>query len=197
MRTLWFNAWKYPSEETVLAGLLGVGYLGVQVLYIQQLQLLLGSPVRSFVGVLVVMLLCSGLGAWVSTGLTPRVRNRLLFLLPVALVAEAAATGALTERAVALSPVAGALAALAIVAPCAFAMGIPLPVLIREVRARHGHAMGALLFAWNGALSAVGTLAGLYAVSTWGFRQTFLLAALIYLSVAGLAWATSRRSRER
>ena len=23
MRTVWFNAWKYPSDDTVLAGLLG------------------------------------------------------------------------------------------------------------------------------------------------------------------------------
>lgn len=162
---------------------IGVAFMAVEVVLIQQLTLFLGSSASSTAVILVTLLLSCGAGS--------RRAHDLRHWVPFAgIVAALVVDILLFSRLATLfgaAPLAAryALAVLAI-APLGFFMGMPFVKGAREV--------GELVdwgFAVNGVASVVGGTGVLFVSMAYGFRAALALAGLVYL-VAGLLLLAER-----
>lgn len=162
---------------------LGMGFMMVEVILIQQWTLLIGPSVYGLVIVLGVLLVSSGIGSRVS----PQVPDRVAFgailgwiLLDVLFFpAIAAAFGGFTL------PVRMFVAAV-FIAPLGFFMGMPFP--------KGGRRVGELIdwgFAVNGTASVIGSTLIVLIAFVAGFRVALLVGALVYLCAG---WMLDRRA---
>jgi len=162
---------------------IGLAYLAAEVAAIQQLNLLLGHPVYAVAAVLSVFLICSGAGsAWSDR--QPATRGWIVGAMLAGMLVVYG--GLLLGLIHLLQPTQLALraaAALSVLAPLAFLMGMPFPLGLRSLA---GVDTGSLAWAWaaNGFSSVVATpLAALIALEA-GSRTLFLAAAAAYAGAA-------------
>lgn len=165
-------------------GLLGLGFLFVEIPLMQRFILFLGQPVYAFAGVVASLLFFSGLGSLASPRLSPGrtlpllVGAILLYPLGLPLLFDALLGAPLGLR---------LLATVLCLAPLGFLMGTPFPGGLAWLRAR---APGMIPWAWavNGCMSVLASvLAAMIALSA-GFSWVLAAAALAY---AG-AWLALR-----
>lgn len=164
-----------------LAALLGLGYVGAEVVLLQRLSLFLGDPSRALSAVLGVMLLASGAGALTTrkAGGVPALA-RALFVAAGTLAVSAALLTRLTALA-SLSEGARLAVAVVVVAPSGLALGRPFPTLLRM--AGEGDAsLVSWVWATNGAFSVFGSVLAVVLSMTVGFRAALAGAALTYLA---------------
>jgi hypothetical protein len=166
---------------------LGVAYIAVEVVLMQRLALLLGHPTYSVTLVLFAILLFSGLGAgWVDRRGSSRVPVApLIGALLVAIVFVALALPRLVPLWLPMSQPVRVGLALAVIAPLAFVMGMPFPLAIREIGARHpGH----VAWAWaaNGCGSVVGSVAAVLGAMLGSFSVVLLAAGVVYAGALAL-----------
>lgn len=161
--------------------LLGMAFMMVEVVLIQQFTLLIGPSVYGLITVLAVLLLGSGLGSRLS----PRAGDALPFLgiaawllldvMLFARVAELCGGWGLGPRAA---------TAAVLIAPLGLCMGMPFP--------KGGRRVGALIdwgFAVNGVASVVGSALAVLVAFVAGYRAALLLGGAVYLAAGGLlAW---------
>jgi hypothetical protein len=182
-------ATRRPRSGTPLAVIgayfaaIGLGYLGVEMAFVQQLQLLLGHPVYAVTAAVAGFLLFSGAGSVRLARLAPAWKAAAAVAALV--LVEVALAPAIVHSAQGLGLAARAAIGIALLAPLAVGMGAPFPAGLRALTAdRHG----ALAWAWavNGFASVIAAgLATLFAVE-WGWRWVLLGGAVCYL-VAALA----------
>jgi len=176
----------------VVSGLLGLGYLLIEVVFMQQLQILLGSPVFSFVLVLGGMLAFSGIG-----GLLARPGRGFwtagLVALPILLAVQVVAIPVVSAMALQAPLAARVAVALAIVAPCSLLMGIPLPSVMALAKDRFGDEFAALLYGINGGLAAFGLLLTYHISIRFGFSAAYLFGCFLYLGATGILLVFYRR----
>jgi hypothetical protein len=177
-------------------GLIGLGYMCLEIAFIQKFMLLLAYPVLAVGVVLSAFLLFSGCGSfvcdWAQASGRPLVRFALgwvgglavayLFLLPW--LFEVAAGCSLGLR-VALS--------LALLGPLAFCMGFPFPYGLQKVADRMP---GLIPWAWgvNGCASVVGAVLATWMAVHVGFSGVIVLALLLY-AAAGMALPRLEREK--
>jgi hypothetical protein len=165
-------------------GLLGLGFLFVEIPLIQRFILFLGQPVYAFTAVAAALLFFSGLGSAAAPRLSVR---RTLPLLVVAILIYPLGLP-LLFRALLGAPLAVRLLATAFsLAPLGFLMGTPFPGGLAWLRRR---APGLVPWAWavNGCTSVLASvLAAMLALSA-GFSWVLAGAALAY----GAAWLVLR-----
>ncbi len=165
-------------------GLLGLGFLFVEIPLMQRFILFLGQPIFAFTAVLSSLLLFSGLGSLAS----PRIpSHRMLPLLVIAILLYPLGLTLLFEALLG-APMALRLIATGLcLAPLGFLMGIPFPGGLDWLRRQ---APGLIPWAWaiNGSTSVLASiLAAMIALSA-GFSWVLVAAALAY---AG-AWLALR-----
>jgi len=175
---------KLGAGDWLYFFLIGMAFLAVEVLLIQRYTLLIGASAFSIATVLFVLLVASGVGSLLSE----RVPSRVAFAgILLWLVLEVAALGRV-ESALAVLPLAGRIAAAVIlIAPLGFFMGMPFPKGVLRV--------GELAdwgFAVNGAASVLGATGILLVAFRWGIRTGLLAGAGLYL-LAGLLLLRSGR----
>lgn len=165
-------------------GLLGLGFMFLEIAFIQKLMLFLHYPVYAVAVVLAAFLFFSGIGSFVADKLQARSRRTqpigIAALLAVVAVLAGVA-GGLFSAGSGWTDVVRVTSGVALLAPLAFLMGLPFPLGLQRVS---DNAPGLVPWAWaiNGCLSVTGaTLATLIAVHL-GFRILVLLAALCYLA---------------
>jgi hypothetical protein len=174
-----------PARRTAMItyfGAIGLGYMAAEIAAIPPLSLLLGHPVYAVSAVLALLLVSSGAGSAWSDRLESARAQRVAWALAVALavyallilpLAHAAAGAALPQRAA---------AALAVLAPAGFLMGMPFALGLRSFCGR-GESP-ALAWAANGFASVVAVpLAALVALEA-GTRALLLVAAAGYAAAA-------------
>jgi hypothetical protein len=125
--------------------LIGTGFMFVEIAVMQRLVLLLGDPVHAFAVTLAAFLAFAGLGSGVARGLGAvrahadcplRLRPALVLLCIPGLAALYAATAPwLFTPESGLGPALHALLAVMMIAPLAFAMGMPFPLVLSRLRA--------------------------------------------------------------
>lgn len=175
-------------------GMIGLGFMLVEVPLIQMFILYFGQPAFAFAGVLFCILLFSGLGSrFGAQRISPALALLALFVLSglayflLPLVISASLGMPLATR-LGLS--------LVIIAPLGFLMGIPFPAGLAWARSagddRDGQWWVAWMWAVNGAASVVASiLASLLSLSL-GFAATLAVGGAAY-GVAGiLAWRQGR-----
>lgn len=157
---------------------IGIAFMAVEVVLIQQFSLLIGPSLYGFATVLLTLLVASGLGSrWVARfgDRTPFVAIALWLGLNVLLfpgVVSLVGGWPLWPRLI---------VAAALLFPLGFFMGMPFPKATLRV--------GELVdwgFAVNGTASVLGSVLALMVSFTWGFSVALLLAALIYLGALAL-----------
>ncbi len=170
---------------------IGLAYLAAEIAAIQQLSLLLGHPVYAVAAVLAAFLLFSGggsvwsdrLGAarrvWVLGAVVPALLCWVLFL---PLLGHLVQPAPLVVR--------GA-AALVLVGPVAFLMGMPFPLGIRTL-ARDDQRRLAWAWAANGFASVTAAPMAALVALTLGSTAVLIAAAAAYGVAGGLLWAHLR-----
>ena len=176
---------KGPKAKVLIYfGLLGIGFLFVEIPLMQQFILFLGQPIYAFTAVLAALLFFSGLGSLAAAKLSPRstlpllVGVILLYPLGLPLLFGAMLGASLPVR---------VLVTCLSLAPLGFLMGVPFPGGLEWLRIR---APGLIPWAWaiNGCASVLASiLAAMIALST-GFSWVLAAGAMAY----GLAWFALR-----
>ncbi len=167
---------------------LGLGFLFVEMPFLQQFILFLGQPAYAFSLVLFSILFFSALGSWLAG------RMSLQYTLPV-LVVMVLAYPWFLSRLFALAihwalPLRLAASVLGL-APLGFLLGIPMPGGIRLLEER---APQLIPWAWaiNGCASVIGSILAVMGAVTLGFSRVLAAGAVAYL----LAWFTVRRFKQ-
>jgi hypothetical protein len=172
------------GRTLIYFGLLGLGFLFVEIPLMQRFILFLDQPIYAFTAVLAAVLLFSGLGSLAAPHLSVR---RTLPLLVVAILVYPLGLPFLFQSLLgAPLPVRLLVTGLSL-APLGFLMGIPFPGGLAWLRER---APGLIPWAWavNGCMSVLASvLAAMIALSV-GFSWVLVTAALVY---AG-AWLALR-----
>jgi hypothetical protein len=160
-------------------GLLGFGFMLIEIALIQRLSLLLGKPAVAFATVFSGLLIGAGLGSRIAE------RSPLRRFAPAvaAVVAASLAAGLAPAVAQALPVVEiGRIGiALAVVLPAGVALGMPFPLGLLESAKGAGGRLVPWAFAANGIASIAGTVSALILATEIGFRGVLGLAAALYV----------------
>jgi predicted membrane-bound spermidine synthase len=166
---------------------LGAGFIIIEVAMIQKFILFLGHPVYSLTVVLFSLLTFTGIGSFLS-GRFDESRLQSTLVKVVALL-----IGMVVLYILLLSPIFYALVqlprparimiAVALMAPLAILMGMPMPTGIRILRRE---AAEIIPWAWgiNGAASVSGSVGALVIALVTGFNQALIVGSVLYLAAA-------------
>ncbi|MHB8997989.1 MAG: hypothetical protein ACYC7A_02975 [Thermoanaerobaculia bacterium] len=159
---------------------IGVAFMAVEVVLIQKYTLLLGASAYTFATIITTLLVSSGLGSLASK----RFGDRLPFLAIAAwLLLDVLCFRQLVSVLGAMTLGPRIAAAVVLVAPLGFFMGMPFPKATLRVRELVDWG-----FAVNGAASVMGATAILLVAFEWGFSVALIVGAVLYL-VAALLFA--------
>jgi SAM-dependent methyltransferase len=166
---------------TYFAGL-GLGFILIEIVLLQRLQLFLGQPIYTFSVVLASLLIFTGLGSY----LADRIRSVSYYTLCYAVLAVVAGilfTSVLTPTTLSLAlPLElpwRVIIAIAVVAPLGVLLGIPFSTGLRLV----GEVAPPLVpWAWavNGFFTVIGSVAAMILGMVWGFNAVLIIAAACY-----------------
>jgi spermidine synthase len=178
---------KAPSLVLYFAAL-GLGYIFVEVVFIQKLSLFLGHPSYALAVTLCTLLISSGLGSLLGgrsddrQSSVDRRRRVRLAATGVALLTFAAAVGLDSVYDLLLRwPLAlRVLVSVVIVALPGFLMGIPFPTGLADVKA---HTPAFVPWAWaiNSTATVIGTVTAVMLAMLFGFTIVFVCAGALYL----------------
>jgi hypothetical protein len=158
--------------------LLGMGFMMVEVVLIQQFTLLIGPSVYSLITILTTLLIFSGLGSGTSASFG----DRAPFLVIVGwLVVDILAFPWVATTFGGLTLIPRMAVAAFLIAPLGFFMGMPFP--------KGGRRVGDLIdwgFAVNGTASVIGATLIILVSFLTGFRVALLLGGLVYLLAGAL-----------
>lgn len=168
---------------------LGLAFLFVEIAFIQKFILFLASPIYAVAVVLCGFLVFAGLGSRVSGRLLGHAKP---CLAPVVAIVVFAVTylfllAPLFEELIML-PLAGKVAvSLLLIAPLAFAMGLPFPLGISRLGEAHP---GLIPWAWaiNGCASMLGAVLATVVAIQFGFSAVILAAVGLYGIAATAFW---------
>jgi hypothetical protein len=171
-------------------GLLGIGFMLIEVPLTQKLVLFLGYPTLTLSVVIFSLLLGGGLGSLWSqrravTGLAATVQAAALAVAALGAV-HALLVPHLLEAALGLPVFARSLMAVALVMPLGAALGVPFPSGLR-LSAVTLPGMTPRLWGVNGILSTAGTVFAMLAGRYLGFTRTLLIGCGVYLLVVLVA----------
>lgn len=166
---------------------LGLGFLFVEIAFMQRLTLILGHPLGAVAVVLAGFLLFAGLGSGVSQRLAdtriPRATAAAVFCIALLASGYLLLLPTLLEPLMTLPLAARVILVLALIAPLGFAMGFPFPLGLRRVAAASPRLVP-LAWAVNGCASVIAaSLASLLAMHL-GISALVGLALLAYLLAA-------------
>ena len=177
-------------------GMLGAGFMLIEVALLQRFVLLLGHPVYSLTVTLFSVLLGTGIGSLVSRRITDaRLRRTIQFVLLGVVGVAILATSALPpfiRATISASHGMRILLTVLLITPAGVLMGMPLPAGIRLMTVNHS---ALVPWAWgmNGALSVIGATLAVFIAMNWGFSATLLAGAAIYLGAAVLLHTSADR----
>lgn len=162
----------------------GMSYLLVEIALTHHYQIFLGSPVVAFSIVLGTLLVFSGLGSLWSGKRSDQEAVLSVFGIVCLLAFHFTLMPKLFVVFGAASQVVKAGFSVAAMAPLAFLMGVPFPVMMRRVKEVKNPSAAALLFAANASTSALAVPLALYLSITLGFTKTFAVGMLLYALIA-------------
>lgn len=192
----------------------GLGYMLVEIAFIQRFVLFLGHPTYALTVVIFLLLLSSGVGSLVSRKyLTDSFRVRLpLAFIVIAIAAYVLVLPRVLTKLVGLPLVVKLFISGAMLIPLGLAMGMPFPTglrwLARRVSGEDGvmvpapleaaHADNAVEWAWavNSASSVLGSTLAMMIAVQFGFNSALALGAVAYLVALALTTTFPRMRAE-
>jgi len=180
--------WKGGGRWNVLFyfGGLGLGFMLLEIAWMQRVTLYLGNPVIAASIVICLLLICSGIGSLCSGWLEPRPRTIRIITIVIATLALLSGWGALQllqwrpGEAIWMQWMIVILA----LAPMGFVMGFAFPLGLRALET--AGQSSSLPWAWgiNGCFSVMAPPLALLIAIDWGYSVVFALATLAYLLAA-------------
>ncbi len=192
------ETWSGKGAVLLYFSLLGLGFMGVELLFIQIFMKLIGYPLYTVATVITVMLIAAALGSMSSRAVARR-NTKSWFLPFFGVVASGLAVWlaypALSVHYMAASAAVRILAAALMIFPAGFFMGMPFPLGIMELESKP---LGAIAWAWsmNGLFTTIGGVATALLSLSFGFRATLLMTLSAYLA-AMVAFGALRRSNRQ
>ena len=176
---------RMPLAAVAYFAAIGLGFLAIEIAFIQQLHLLFGHPLHAIALGLAGFLLFAGAGGLLAGG-SRRVAPFALGVVACCLV-YAFAAGELARAGVGWAGGGRLVLGVALTAPLGFLLGVPFPVGLRRLAERDAAGAGLAwgINGWASVLSA--PLATLLAMAA-GFRLVLLAAAVCYAT----AWLAAR-----
>lgn len=164
---------------------LGLGFLFLEIAFIQKFILFLHHPVYAVAVVLTAFLLFAGIGSLYSRRLARNGRGAALPVVAIAVLGTLYLYGldSVFASLSALSDTMRILLSLLMIAPLAFAMGMPFPLGLHRLN----HSTPALLpWAWgiNGCASVISAVLATLLAMHFGFAWVVIAAMLLYLLAA-------------
>jgi hypothetical protein len=188
---------RVPKERTALRHLayfvcLGVGFILVEVAFIQKFVLFLGQPTYALTVVIFTLLIASGAGSFFSRRVVAAQDRRLTMVLGlvVALVSFLGlATPWLLQAGAGLPTAVKCALTAAWLFPAGFFMGMPFPSGLERLERRFP---AAIRWAWatNSASSVLGSVAAIFFAIHLGLIQSLFLGAATYLTALFLVLLT-------
>jgi hypothetical protein len=168
-----------PASLFIYFGLLGMGFMFVEVPLIQAMILPLGNPSYAMAAVLASVLIWSGTGGLLSLRYPILSRPRTLALIAVIVILSGFYLPFLAGKIAGFPLVTKLVFSFMVMMPVALFMGIPFPMGIRLAGQRYP---GMIPWAWavNGCLSVMSPMLAAILALQWGFRVVFLAGALMY-----------------
>ncbi len=160
---------------------LGLGFMFIEIVLIQRFILYLGHPIYSAATVITALLICSGVGSYVSSRFqaSPRILRRAAGIVAGVTLLYILILPFLLEWTIGLPLIVKGLLSFLIIAPPAFFMGMPFPLGLRYVSSRNESHVS---WAWgiNGCMSVVSTALATIIAVEFGFVVVMVCAAVAY-----------------
>ena len=172
--------------------LTGLGYLLIEVVFIQRFEIFLGYPVVTFCTVLGTMLLFSGIGSLWSGRVNQLGLYCSLLAVIILLIMHEFLFPQLFAIGAGLPILAKVGTAILAIAPLAFFMGVPFPFVLRTGKLRFTPSAAAILFAINAAASAIAVPLSINISAVFGFPGVFHTGIILYFMVGILLVALNR-----
>lgn len=166
-------------KRVVYFGAIGLGFLFIEIAFMQRLTLFLGHPLAAIALVLASFLVFGGLGSGFAARIGDRLAARVPLIVAVIAIVALVIARTLTATALGLPDAAKIAISIVLIAPLAFAMGMPFPLGLRGLAARDP---GAIPWAWgiNGTASVLSSMIATLVLVHFGFSALVVLAALLY-----------------
>ena len=177
-------------------GMLGAGFMLIEVALLQRFVLLLGHPVYSLTVTLFSVLLGTGIGSLASRRISDAALLRTIQIVLIGIAGVAVlgivALPSVIRSAISASHAARIALTVLLITPAGVLMGMPLPAGIRLMTAKDS---ALVPWAWgmNGALSVIGATLAVFVAMNWGFSVTLMTGGLIYLAAAVLLHRSADR----
>lgn len=175
------TASKYKFPVFLYFSGIGIGYMFLEIVLIQQTVLYVGTSIYSAAIIISCLLIFSGIGSYYSSKIQLSCKNnRILFLTIILQISVLAFVLVLIYQKTILLPLYAKIGVIIVcLFPLAFLMGMPFPVGLRMLNSNN---QGAVPWAWgiNSYFSVISaSLATVLAVE-FGFQSVFIFAALAY-----------------
>jgi spermidine synthase len=178
---LWIHA---PAREVGAAPLLyflfvGLGYILVEIAFIQKFVLFLGHPTYALTVVVFLMLLLSGVGSWRSEAVAKRPLWMTLGLIVVYIALAVMIFPAVFRGMLGQALVIKILISFLLIGPGALLMGVPFPTGLRQLAESRG---AAVEWAWavNASASVLGSVLAVVIAMQFGVTVTLFCGAAAY-----------------
>lgn len=183
---------SHPRRYVTFFGGIGVGYLFIEIAFMQKLGLLLGHPNYAISIVLATMLFASGMGALGSRSITARFTNLRFVVYVVAglLLVECSAVFPILPRFVGASLALRGSIVVGLVAPLGVLLGTFMPMALEALKRESEEAV-AWAWAVNGVFSVLAPALAMAFSMSWG-TTALMLAAIPFYLAAGLAFPEAK-----
>jgi hypothetical protein len=177
---------------------IGLGFMLIETSQMQRLIISLGHPTYGLSVVLFAMLLSSGLGSYLTAGVSPELagasgRQRLV-LLVVILAVFGAITPAIAQWSESATTWVRITAAVLLLFPAGLFMGMAFP-LGMKIAASRARELTPWLWGLNGAASVLASVLSVCIALTWSISTAFWTGWLCYVTALGAFLVASRSSR--
>ena len=166
-------------------GAIGLGYMFVEIIFIQRFILYFGNTIYAAAAVISSMLICSGVGSYLSSKIKGSKRNLIFIcglIFSVLFLYKFLLTPVL-QSTIGLEFFLKVVVAFLLIAVPSFLMGMPFPIGLKIISAE---SKSLVAWAWgiNGCSSVVASVLVVVIAVEFGFAVVLLIAALSYLTAA-------------
>lgn len=175
---------RIPNASSKLGyfSMLGLGYIFVEIVFIQRFTLFVGYPTRAITTTIFAMLFFSSLGSLASKSLCPDLLNHRRFLLMLCglILIYIFGLKVIVALLLGLPDFARIIVTVLLIAPVAFLMGMPFPIGMERISSQRTEL---LPWVWgvNGVFSVVGTTLVTFISMQANFTVSLVCANLFYL----------------
>ena len=166
-------------------GAIGLGYMFVEIIFIQRFILYFGNIIYSAAAVISSMLICSGVGSYLSSKIKGSKRN-LIFIcgsIFTFLISYKFLLTPILQSTIGFEFFLKAVIAFLLIAVLSFLMGMPFPIGLKIISTGN-KTLVAWAFGINGCMSVASSILVVVVAVEFGFALVMLIAALSYLTAA-------------